>query len=416
MAEIVGSRVDPALHWQQIWTIFAIFCITLIGTIRILLPVSLGSGRKAIWAQPILIAVGFAVLFLAMNLATSLPSPRRLAPKLALWIKWLILITCSLVLIYFSLPRRTSVLPAQPRPADSLVMLLAVAAILMFAVFGSCVVAAEDAPAYAVLLPAIAVAGFFGLTRDLGIALALFCASIAVLVSGSRPKSTKADSARAGRAEIFNRPALFIAALASLFIFAAGAVLTIVFGRLFFHIPQFGYQDVLGYSDRQPLPFIAGKNLLLGPGLYAGDFQQWRGAPGSAPDVLALIGHETGLLGLVGVILVFFLLFASLTRLAVKVEDPTAAAVAWGLIVFLIVQGLLAAETLIPHLVPAGNGPPLLSGGWADYLADLIALGIVIGLSRRPTSTAVPESRPVQMNLAPASTHDLSLETYANNE
>ena len=120
--------------------------------------------------------------------------------------------------------------------------------------------------------------------------------------------------------------------------------------------------------------------------------------------MLALIGHETGVLGLVGVILVFILLFVSLARLAMEIGDRTGSALAWGLIVFLSVQGLLAAESLIPHLVPVGDGPPLLSGGWADYLADLIAIGIVIGLSRRLQSTSDPATNPVQTIPAAVST------------
>jgi cell division protein FtsW (lipid II flippase) len=151
-------------------------------------------------------------------------------------------------------------------------------------------------------------------------------------------------------------------------------------------IPAFGFGEALGYSDRQPVPFYAGEGLIKGPGLDSVFTYLWHGRTGTAPEVLAMIGHEAGLPCLLGLIIVLALLFFSLARLAMQIGNRAGAAMAWGLIVFLAAQCLLAVETLIPVGVPIGEGPPLLSGGWADYLADLIAIGIVIGLSRRAGS------------------------------
>jgi hypothetical protein len=304
-----------------------------------------------------------------------------------------VLILCAVA--YFSLPERAAVLPAHPRPAGSLVVLFAVAVTVLLAVTVTLPGWMGTARAANVMAAfcAVAVVGFFGLTRDLSTAVALFCASIAVLVSAARVPS--AVAAEAGSPE---PPGWRTFVPLPLAIFAAGASVVIAFGSLALRIPRFGFGDALGYSDRQPAPFSAGEdfmNLMKGPGLDHRLTQLWHGESGSPPDVLALIGHEAGVSGLLGLIIVSALLFLSLAQLAAQAGNRAGAAMAWGLIVFLIAQCLLAAETLFPAGVPLGEGPPLLSGGWTDYLADLIAVGIVIGLSRG-TGRPAPAATPVQ--------------------
>jgi hypothetical protein len=408
---VAGWQESPGGLLPQAWTVLAMFAVVLLGVIRILLPVSLDASRGTVWLQPVIVAVGMALLFSSMNLIAWLPNPGdwlRKRPD----VSGLVVFLGATVLIvgavaYLALPGRTGVRPAQPRPSDSLVVPLAVALIVLFAVFvarprwaaaraltrrrtdgaegpsGTAFsLIARQGPEATALLLVVAVVGFFALTRDLGVAVALFGASVAVFVSGSRglvAVPARRDAADAGP--------LRLASIA-LVTFVAGVSLVIAFGSKALGIPRFGFSDALGYSDRQPTPFIFGNDLVVGPGRDSRFYALWQGKPGSAPDVLAVIGHEAGVLCLVALILVFALLFAHLGLLTIQVtNNRTGNAMAWGLIVFLAVQCLLAVETLFPVSVPVGEGPPLLAGGWGSYFADLIAIGVVIGLPRRASAT-----------------------------
>lgn len=414
MTAVANWREHPGRHVWQAWTVLVMFAVLLLSVIRILLPASLDDGRRAVWVQPLIVAAGIAFLFLSMNVIAGLPNPGdwlRKRPNVPgpVFLGAIVLVVCAVA--YLALPGRTAVLPARPRPADSLVVPLAVALIALFAVFvtrprwavngvpglrmngaggfsGTALdLIASPTPEATALLLAVAVVGFFALTRDLGTGVALLCASIAVFVSGSRSLVTV--SAETGAAQ---RPRPLRLVAFSLVTFVAGASLVIAFGWKALDIPQFSFDDALGYSDRQPLPFFSGNDLLTGPGHDDRFDQLWRGTSGSAPDVLAAIGHEAGVLCLIGLIIVFALLFLWLGRLTIQITNRTGNAMAWGLIVLLAIQCLLAVETLFPVGVPIGEGPPLLSGGWTDYFADLIAIGVVIGLTRRAPS-AVARNR-----------------------
>lgn len=395
MITIAGQGEHPGRRTQQAGTVLAIFTLTLLAVIRVLLPVSLGAGRKAIWAQPLIVTGGVAALFLAMNLIARLPAARVSPRERGRWLNWPKLGAFLLILgavAYFSLPRRATVLPAQPRPANSLTVLLAmtVIALLVVSVTHPRRAVAANSTIVAVLLPAIVAAGFFGLTRDLGMAVAVLCASTAVLMTGT-PKLLAAH-AKGNSPKLRGWPEFTLGSFA---MFAAAASLIIWFGSKLLGIPHFGATEALGYSDRQPAPFFVGENLIRGPGLDYWFTYLWHGRTSTAPEVLAMVGHEAGLPSLLGLIIVFALLFFSLARLAMQIRNRSDAALAWGLIVFLAAQCLLAVETLFPVGVPIGEGPPLLSGGWADYLADLIAIGIVIGLSRQ-ASQPMPATMPAQ--------------------
>ena len=408
---VADRQESPDRPVRQAWTGVTLFAVLLLGVIRILVPVSLDAGRRTVWLQPLLVAAGIALLFTSMNLIAGLPSPGswlRKRPDVPgpVFLGVIVLIVGAVA--YLALPGHATVLPAQSQPPDSLVVPFAAALIALFAVFVTRprwavpgpltrradgadgisqtvlgLIAGQGLEATALLL-AVAVVAFFALTRDLGVAVALFFACAAVFASGSR--SMVADPAgRDARERV--RP-LRLASLL-LVTFVAGVGLVIAFGSKTLGIPQFGFTDALGYSDRQPIPFMSGNDILFGPGLDGRFHQLWRGKPGSAPDVLAVIGHEAGVLCLVGLVLVFALLLVHLGLLTSSVTNRTGNAMAWGLIVFLAVQCLLAVETLFPVAVPMGQGPPLLAGGWGSYFADLIAIGAVIGLSRRaPTTVA----------------------------
>lgn len=394
MAPLVGLRQQLASRWQQKWIILTVFCVIFLGVIRILLTVSVGDGRREIWEQPALVAIGAAVLFLIMNPTFLLPNWQKLTQKLSGRIRWLILGISFLVIAYFSRPGRSIVLPVLPRPADSPTILLAIAVIAAFAVYATRFIVGKDKAMITAALPAAAGAAFFALTRDFGTASALFFGSLTVLWAGDRPT---AETAGSGGVDFSARLSIIIVSFVP---FLVGASLAVLLGNRILHTPFFAVKDALGYSRQPPTPFVTGENWVIGPGFDASFFKHWSGTLSSAPDVLALIGHEAGMLGLLGMIIVFALLLFSLGRLARQTQNGTDSALAWGLVVFLGVQCFLAVETLIPGLLPVGEGPPLLSGGWASYLSDLVAIGLVIGLSRRERP-ADPVTQPAQQPVQP---------------
>jgi hypothetical protein len=212
------------------------------------------------------------------------------------------------------------------------------------------------------LLPAGTALVYFALTRQFGPALALLIATAAVC----------------GR----ERARVLVGAV-SVAGFLLGAWLITVAGTAFGY-REFTLAEILHADGPTPPTLLLGHNLVIGPGYVWQDFGLKHSGIGYGPDVLIVLGRETGGAGVAAIWLIFALLLYALFRLVPpRGGAPVASAFSFGVACLLTGQITLAVLITLRVMYPIGVAPPLLAGGAPDFTAVLTAIGMLIGLSWR---------------------------------
>ena len=111
---------------------------------------------------------------------------------------------------------------------------------------------------------------------------------------------------------------------------------------------------------------------------------KWNFIPNPETDfIFAIIGEELGLLGAVGVVLLFgALLFLGL-KTAYGAADGFGRTVALAITAWLVGQALVNIGTVIGLLPITGVTLPLVSVGGSSLVSTLLALGILVAIARR---------------------------------
>ncbi len=121
---------------------------------------------------------------------------------------------------------------------------------------------------------------------------------------------------------------------------------------------------------------------------------KWNFIPNPETDfIFAIIGEELGLVGGVGVILLFSsLLFIGL-KVAYGAEDGFGRTVALAITAWLVGQALVNIGTVIGLLPITGVTLPLVSVGGSSLVSTLAALGILVSIARRPVAPPLRSDR-----------------------
>ena len=99
--------------------------------------------------------------------------------------------------------------------------------------------------------------------------------------------------------------------------------------------------------------------------------------------VFSVIGEELGLLGALMVVSLFGVIVVRGLRLAEKIEDPFEQYLAFGLTTLLGFQALIHMGVVMGLMPTKGLVLPFISYGGSAMIINLIAAGILLGLSRR---------------------------------
>jgi hypothetical protein len=197
-------------------------------------------------------------------------------------------------------------------------------------------------------------------TRD-GAAVALLAGAIGAWVAAVRGRGTA--QVAGGVAAML---ALFFAALELLMLIGSGGS---------FSYSAFTWSGVFFGTAAG-----SGRPAAVQVGSWLGRDLDHRGlTPGAT---LAQLGRPTALAAAVAVTALAVLLIAALHATARLIRGTTAASWANGLVWFIAAQGLLPVLALL-GLPSAGLTPPLVSDAVAWCVADVLAIGIVIGLAWR---------------------------------
>lgn len=127
-----------------------------------------------------------------------------------------------------------------------------------------------------------------------------------------------------------------------------------------------------------------------------------QGRPRSIPEghtdfVLAAIGEELGLIGVVAVIGLYALLGWRCLRVAVRAPGDYSALLGIGVTLALVVQALVIAGGLLGLLPLTGVVTPFLSYGRSSMLANCVAVGVVMAVARRRGAVRLHLQRPVRV-------------------
>jgi len=126
------------------------------------------------------------------------------------------------------------------------------------------------------------------------------------------------------------------------------------------------------------------------------------GSPQSIPEghtdfVLAVLGEQLGLVGVLVVLALYVLLAWRCMRVALRAPGDYSALLGLGVTLALVVQALVIAGGLLGVLPLTGVVTPFLSYGRSSMLANCLAVGVVMAVGRRPGPVRLHLAQPVRV-------------------
>lgn len=110
---------------------------------------------------------------------------------------------------------------------------------------------------------------------------------------------------------------------------------------------------------------------------------KWSWIPEAENDfIFAIIGEEMGLIGCAVVIAVFFALALVMIRIAQRTRDLYSRFVVLGVMFWIVMQAVINLSVVLTLLPVLGVPLPLISAGGSSMVANLLALGLVLGIER----------------------------------
>lgn len=144
------------------------------------------------------------------------------------------------------------------------------------------------------------------------------------------------------------------------------------------------------FAGWQPAHSIMGlaSGGLWGSGLGASK-QKWANLAEAHTDfIFSVIGEELGLLGTLLVLALYAALIYSILRVAIKTKDDLSRYVTAGIACWFIAQVVVNIGSVTSVIPVIGVTLPFISYGGSSLLANLIAVGYVLGVARRTPEIA----------------------------
>jgi len=128
-----------------------------------------------------------------------------------------------------------------------------------------------------------------------------------------------------------------------------------------------------------------GSGRWLGKGWRRGSQNRLNFLPMRNTDfIFAVICEEWGFLGAIGVLLLYFLFFASCARIADKARDPPAGLLVTGVTILFATQMLVTTAMAAGQFPTVGLPLPFMSYGGSSLLTSFACLGLAVNVSMRP--------------------------------
>jgi cell division protein FtsW len=161
--------------------------------------------------------------------------------------------------------------------------------------------------------------------------------------------------------------------------------------RLFAFINKNNGGDEANFQAYQSL-IALGSGKLTGVGL-GNSIQKYYYLPEAHTDfIFAIIGEEFGLVGTLIVVVLFILLMYFGIRVCIKAKDYFSRVMAAGLISIIIIPAIINIFVVIGLSPVKGLALPFVSSGGSSLFVNMIAIGILLNISRRNTLSGVIEN------------------------
>jgi len=121
-----------------------------------------------------------------------------------------------------------------------------------------------------------------------------------------------------------------------------------------------------------------GSGQLLGRGLFRGTQSRLRFIPERHTDfIFSVVGEELGLVGSLGMLLLYFLLFWRGLRIALRARDPLGSLLAAGAISMLIFHAVINLGMSVGIMPITGLPLPFVSYGGSNLVTSFVAFGLL---------------------------------------
>ena len=103
-------------------------------------------------------------------------------------------------------------------------------------------------------------------------------------------------------------------------------------------------------------------------------------------SIFAIVGEELGLVGSLFLISLFVFLIYRGFKISEKINDPFGKLLSFGLITWIAVQALINIGAMVSLIPLTGVPLPFISYGGSALLANLMAIGILLNISKHRTA------------------------------
>lgn len=150
-------------------------------------------------------------------------------------------------------------------------------------------------------------------------------------------------------------------------------------------------RDIRGSGYNQYQAVIAvGSGQMLGKGVGYGTQSKLKFLPEYQTDfIFAAFAEEWGFVGVVIVLMLFFILLLRILQVAMKADNNFDALIASGVFIFLSVHVFINIGMNLGVMPITGIPLPFMSYGGSHILIEFIAVGIVSNISMRKKNTGV---------------------------
>lgn len=224
----------------------------------------------------------------------------------------------------------------------------------------------------------ILLCGFVVLEPDLGTALVL-CAIFSAVYFSAGAKVVHVAAVGAAMVLI----------AASLIFFAPWRV-----ERMMAFMDPFAHADDAGYQVVQSL-YAIGSGGIFGEGFARGQQKLFYLPYPYSDFIFSVVGEEFGLIGTLSVVLAFGVILWRGATIAVRATDRFGTLLAIGIVTGIIVQALFNISVVISILPAKGIPLPFISYGGSSVVFTLVAVGILLNISRNDEGSVEPKERAV---------------------
>jgi cell division protein FtsW len=110
-------------------------------------------------------------------------------------------------------------------------------------------------------------------------------------------------------------------------------------------------------------------------------------------SILADIGEETGLIGAAIVVILFILLMWRGLVIAQRAPDGLGKLMAAGLSLWIAIEAFINMAVIVGLVPFAGNALPFISAGGSNLVVSMVAIGILMNISRMSVKTSAGKER-----------------------